>query len=120
MPSQHRSALTAPYYVYHVTFYSHDIPRLPGARPLAGFPRSDRDIWVWKRSSRDLLLKIEPDARWVKHEARKCPRCGGWRLGIQAQMMREREMCARINGEKVPPAEMGANRRVPSCASLRE
>jgi len=28
---------------------------------------------------------IEPDARWEKHEARRCPLCRRWRLGIQAR-----------------------------------
>jgi hypothetical protein len=40
----HHNFWTAPYYVYGIIFFQHDIPNLPGAHPLAGFPRSDREI----------------------------------------------------------------------------
>jgi hypothetical protein len=87
-----RSAGTASYYVYLITFYSFDIPDSFRRHALAKFPRSAREMWVWKRSSRNLLLAVEPQARCVKHEARKCSRYGRWCLGIQAQMMRDREV----------------------------
>jgi hypothetical protein len=62
------------YYVYCVTFYSFDIPDSCRRHAMAGFPRSEREMWVWKRSGRDLLLKLDPEARWEKHEARQ--ECG--------------------------------------------
>jgi hypothetical protein len=102
-----RSALTAPYYVYRVVFYSRDIPEKVRGLPL--FPRTAREIWVWQRQVRDILLALDPHAQWEKHEARKCPRCGCWYLGIQAQMMREREEVARLVpcGEScIPPSAL--------------
>lgn len=104
-----RSPGTVAYYVYKITFRSQDIPdAIFRHHAMAGFPRTAREIWVWKRASRNLLLKIDPLARWEKHEARKCPRCGRWMLGIQAQMQRERDMVARMKGEKVRPCNSGA------------
>ena len=120
MPIPNRSPSTAPYYVYHLTFHS-DIPDALNARhALNGFPRSARDIWVWKRSSRNLLLTIEPGARWVKHEARKCSRCGRWCLGIQAQMMRDREEVARMNQTPLPPCGDGCTPRSALLRQLKE
>ena len=74
-----------------------DIPDSFRRHALAGFPRSPREMWVWKRASRNLLLAADPKARYEKHEARGCSRCGRWCLGLQAQMMREREQYARTN-----------------------
>ena len=96
-------ALTAPYYVYRIAFRSHDIPMLRASHWIPSFPHSAREIWVKQRQIRDLLLAIEPGARWEKHEARRCPRCHRWVVGIQAQMMREREQRARLKGEASPP-----------------
>jgi hypothetical protein len=101
-----RHATTAPYYVYRVTFYSFDIPDAFRRHQLTGFPRGPREIWVWKRSSRNFLLAADPKARHEKHEARKCPRCGCWMLGIEAQMQRERETCARMNNQPVAPCDI--------------
>ena len=101
MASCRRNALRSPgtlaYYVYLITFYSFDIPDSFRRHALAGFPRSPREMWVWKRASRNLLLAADPKARYEKHEARRCSRCGRWCLGLQAQMMREREQYARTN-----------------------
>ena len=96
-------ALTALYYVYRIAFRSHDIPKLRASHWIPSFPHSAREIWVKQRQIRDLLLAIEPGARWEKHEARRCPRCHRWVVGIQAQMMREREQRARLKGEASPP-----------------
>jgi ssDNA-binding Zn-finger/Zn-ribbon topoisomerase 1 len=95
--------LTAPQYVWHITFFHHDIPQLRQRHWLPTFPHSNREIWVKQRQIRDLLLSIEPEARWEKHEARRCSRCHSWRLGIQAQMMRGREQKARFSGEPLEP-----------------
>jgi hypothetical protein len=67
---------------------------------MPAFPRTQRKIWVWKRETRDLLLKLDPKAKWKKHEARKCHRCGRWMLGLQ-QMQRDRDMRARFSGKKL-------------------
>ena len=96
-------ALTALYYVYRMAFRSHDNPKLRASYWIPSFPHSEREIWVKQRQIRDLLLAIEPGARWEKHEARRCPRCHRWVVGIQAQMMREREQRARLKGEASPP-----------------
>jgi hypothetical protein len=56
------------YFVYHVTFYSRDIPE--SVRGLRHFPRSEREIWVWKRQTCNVLLATDPKAQWEKHEAR--------------------------------------------------
>ncbi len=40
---------------------------------------------------------------WEKHEARRCPRCRRWFMGIQAQMLLERETVARLNGKPLEP-----------------
>ena len=103
MPSPNRNFLTASYYVYCVTFYSQDIPDSFRRHALAGFPRSAREMWVWKRSSRNLLLAVDPKARADKHVARKCSRCGRWCVGLQAQMMEGREIYARMNNQPVAP-----------------
>jgi hypothetical protein len=76
---------------------------LSSAHWLPSFPHSNREIWVKPRQIRDLLLAIEPGAKWEKHEARRCPICRRWFLGIQAQMLREREMVARLGGRWVYP-----------------
>ena len=86
------------YYVWHVVFSRHDIPKLRMTHWLPSFEHSNREIWVKQRQIKDLLLAIEPAARVEKHEARRCPRCRRWFLGIQAQMLRERETVARLNG----------------------
>jgi hypothetical protein len=82
---------------------------------LPSFSHSNREIWVKQRQIRDLLLAIEPDAKWEKHEARRCPRCRRWFLGIQAQMLRERETVARLKGEALEPCgescQLPADRR---------
>jgi hypothetical protein len=94
------------YYVYLVIFSRDDI-KIPNFRHrLPGFPREEREIWVKQRQQRDILLSLDPKARWEKHEARKCPRCGRWMLGIQAQMQREREMCARFNNQPLAPCDL--------------
>ncbi len=76
---------TAPYYICHLTIYSHDIPKT--VRGIPGFPRRERDIWVWKRETRNLLLAIEPrnssaDARGAgddrADEGREGTRAGKW------------------------------------------
>lgn len=94
----HYNPTTVPYYVYRVAFHSCNIPAT--VRGMPAFPRSRRVIWVWQRQVRDVLLKLDPTTRHEKHEARKCSRCGRWMLGIQAQMCRERDFCARLNGTK--------------------
>lgn len=53
-----RSALTAPYYVYRIVFYSRDIPEK--VRGLRRFPRTAREIWVWQRQVRDIPLGARP------------------------------------------------------------
>jgi hypothetical protein len=95
------------YYVYLVIFSRDDI-KIPNFRHrLPGFPHEDpREIWVKQRQQRDILLSLDPKARWEKHEARKCPLCGCWMLGIQAQMQRERELCARFNNEPLAPCDL--------------
>ena len=45
------------------------------------FPHGERETWVKQPQVRDLLLAIEPDARWEKREARRCPLCRKWLLG---------------------------------------
>ena len=57
------------YYVYRIVFSKHDIPRLRATYWLPQFPHSEREIWVKQRQVRDLLLAIEPEARWrtTKH-----------------------------------------------------
>jgi hypothetical protein len=100
----HRPAsarIPTPYYVYRIVFRTRDIPKLRQTHWLPSFPHSDREIWVKQRQIRDLLLAIDPEAQWEKHEARRCPRCHRWFLGIQAQMMRERESRARFSGEEL-------------------
>jgi hypothetical protein len=92
--------LTAPYYIYRVVFGQKTIPRV---RSVPGFPCTEREVWVKQRQIRDLLLGIEPGALWEKHEARRCPLCHRWFVGIPAQMQREREMCARLNGTSLVP-----------------
>jgi hypothetical protein len=67
--------LTAPQYVWRIVFATRDIPKLRQTHWLPSFPHSDREIWVKQRQIRDLLLAIDPEARWEKHEARRCPRC---------------------------------------------
>ncbi len=104
----HRPAsarIPTPYYVWRVVFSRHDITKLRMTHWLPSFPHSNREIWVKQRQIRDLLLAIEPSARWEKHEARRCPRCRRWFLGIQAQMLLERETVARMNGK--PPEPCG-------------
>jgi hypothetical protein len=111
----HRPAsarIPTPYYVWHVVFSRHDIPKLRMTHWLPSFPHSNREIWVKQRQIRDLLLAIEPNARWEKHEARRCPRCRRWFLGIQAQMLLERETVARMNGKPLEPC--GENCRPPA------
>jgi hypothetical protein len=106
----HRPAsarIPTPYYVWHIVFRTHDIPKLRMTHWLPSFSHSDREIWVKQRQIRDLLLAIEPDAKWEKHEARRCPRCRRWFLGIQAQMLRERETVARLKGEPLEPCVEG-------------
>jgi hypothetical protein len=108
----HRPAsarIPTPYYVYRIVFRTHDIPKLRMTHWLPSFPHDNREIWVKQRQIRDLLLAIDPEAEWEKHEARRCPRCRRWFLGIQAQMMREREFVARLNGE--PVGKCGENCR---------
>jgi hypothetical protein len=78
----------------------------PASAWLPGFPRGEREIWVKQRQQRDILLSLDPKARWEKHEARKCPRCGRWMLGIQAQMQRERNLCARFNNQPLAPCDL--------------
>ena len=102
----HRPALAripTPYYVWRVVFLSRDIPKLRVSHWLPCFPHSAREIWVKQRQIRDLLLAIEPGARWEKHEARRCPLCHRRVVGIQAQMMREREQRSRLKGEASTP-----------------
>jgi len=67
---------------------------------MPAFPRTKRKIWVWKRETRDLLLKLDPKAKWEKHEARKCHRCGRWMLGLQAQMQRDRRHAGPIHRQR--------------------
>lgn len=95
--------LTAPQDVWHILFSTRDLPKLRQSHYLPGFPHGPREIWVKQRQIRDLLLAIDPAARWAKHEARRCSRCHRWCLGIQAQMMRERETRARFSGEPLEP-----------------
>lgn len=95
--------LTAPQYVWRIVFSTRDLPKLRQSQYLADFPHSAREIWVKQRQIRDLLLAIEPSARWEKHEARRCPRCHRWFLGVEAQSMRERETRARFNIEPLGP-----------------
>ena len=102
----HRPAcarIPTPYYVWHVVFSRHDIPKLRMTHWLPCFERTNREIWVKQRQIKDLLLAIEPGARVEKHEARRCPRCRRWFLGIQAQMLLERETVARMNGKPLEP-----------------
>ncbi len=96
-----RSPTTAPYYVWRIIFTTRDLPKLRVVQYLPAFTHTAREIYVKQRQIRDLLLEIDPGARYEKHEARQCPWCHLWRLGIQAQMMREREMVARLNGKKL-------------------
>jgi hypothetical protein len=65
---------------------------------------------VKQRQIRDLLLAIEPEARWEKHEARKCPLCRRWVVGFGAQIMRERELRARLSGEALQTCGEGCKR----------
>jgi hypothetical protein len=85
--------------VYRILFSDRDLPKLRQSHWLPSFPHSAREIWIKQRQFRDLLLAIEPEAQWEKHEARRCPRCCRWFVGIQAQMMRERETRARFSEE---------------------
>ena len=101
MPKSPRKPTTAPYYVWRVTFLARELPKLRASHYLASFPHTTREIWVKQRQVRDLLLAIDPGARWEKHEARRCPVCHRWFIGIPAQMLREREMIARLSGEKL-------------------
>ena len=91
------------YFVYRVVFSRHDI-QLPYFRHCLppGFPRTRAEVWIKERQQRDLLLRLDPQATSEKYEARRCQRCGRWALGIQAQIMRERELCARMNNEEIP------------------
>ncbi len=57
---------TRAYCVYCVTFYSFYNPESFRRHALAGFPRGAREMWVWKRTSHNLLLKCDPAARWEK------------------------------------------------------
>ena len=91
--------IPTPYYVYRIVFSKHDIPNLRATHWLPQFPHSEREIWVKQRQVRDLLLAIEPEAHWEKHEARRCPLCCRWVVGFGAQIMRERELQARRSGE---------------------
>jgi hypothetical protein len=54
-----------------MVFSHHDIPQLRQRHWLPTFPHSAREIWVKQRQIRGLLLAIEPEARWEKHEARR-------------------------------------------------
>ena len=111
----HRPAsarIPTPYYVWRVVFSHHEIPKLRMTHWLPEFTHTNREIWVKQRQIRDLLLAIEPTARWEKHEARRCPRCRRWFLGIQAQMLLERETVARLKGESV--GKCGENCMLPA------
>ncbi len=101
-----REAATLP----GVSIYT--VRRLIGAGQVKSVRISNREIWVKQRQIRDLLLAIEPGAKWEKHEARRCPRCRRWFLGIQAQMLREREVVARLNGKPLEPC--GESCRLPA------
>jgi hypothetical protein len=61
--------------VYRILFSNRDLPKLRQSHWLPSFPHSAREIWIKQRQFRDLLLAIEPEALWEKHEARRCPRC---------------------------------------------
>jgi hypothetical protein len=91
--------LPTPYYIYRIVFSKNEIPQLPHSQWLSSFPHSNREIWVKQRQVRDQLLAIEPEARWEKHEARMCSLCRRWVVGFGAQIMRQRELQARLSGE---------------------
>jgi hypothetical protein len=95
--------IPTPYYVWRVVFSHHEIPKLRMTHWLPEFTHTNREIWVKQRQIKDLLLAIEPGARVEKHEARRCPICHRWFLGIAAQMLREREVVARMNGKTLEP-----------------
>lgn len=103
--------LTAPQYVWHVVFFARELPRLRQSHYLVNFPQTDHEVWVKQRQIRDLLLAIDPKARWEKHEARRCPLCRRWFIGIPAQMLRERETQSRFSGEPLGPCGEGCSRK---------
>ena len=81
----HYNPTTAPYYIYLITFYSFDIPDSFRRHALVGFPRSAAKSGCGGDRAATLLA-ADPNARYEKHEARKCSRCGRWCVGLLSGM----------------------------------
>jgi hypothetical protein len=96
-------------HAYRVEFRRRDVPECYRRWAIAEFGNSARIIWVSTRKRRDALLICDRSATSETHEYRVCRLCGRRMLGMAAQVRREQEMIAYLNGEKPGPCSKSCN-----------
>lgn len=87
--------------VYRVETQAIDIPEWAKKHALPEFSSELNVIWVKQRGTAKLIARYDRAAggtpQVMEVEARRCPLCGRWMLGLDATMQRERELAVRLS-----------------------
>lgn len=96
--------------VYRIQTDAISIPEWAKHRAIPGFSREPDVIWVKQRSVAKMIAEYDRAAGGrpsiVEFEARRCPLCARWTLGLDAQMLRQNEEAARLSRKPLEPCSI--------------
>jgi hypothetical protein len=88
-------------HVYYVETTAIHIPAWASQHAFPEFTGEESVIWVRERGIAKTIARYDVEAGGrptiMKVEARRCPICGLWHLGLSATMQREREQRVRLS-----------------------
>ena len=107
---RHRLKPTRAQAVYRVQTDAINIPEWAEHRAIPGFSREADVIWVKQRGVAKMIAEYDRAAGGRPSidpfEARRCPLCRRWHLGLDARTLRESEEAARLNRKPLEPCSI--------------
>jgi hypothetical protein len=109
--------------VYRVETDAINIPEWAEHRAIPGFSREPDVIWVKHRSVAKIIAEYDRAAGGRPSidpfEARRCPLCRRWHLGLDARTLRESEEAARLDRKLLEPCSIWCQPvRTPPCGPV--
>jgi len=96
--------------VYRVQTDAINIPEWAECRAIPGFSREPDVIWVKQRNVAKMIAEYDRAAGGrpsiCEFEARRCPLCRRWHLGLDAQTLRESEEASRLSRKPLEPCSI--------------
>jgi hypothetical protein len=96
--------------VYRVRTDAINVPEWAEHHAIPGFSGESDVIWVKQRNVAKMIAEYDRAAGGrpsiYEFEARRCPLCRRWHLGLDARTLRESEEAARLNRKPLEPCSI--------------